>query len=70
MSQYLYRFKLFDLCYLIDELIDQFNELTSGCWTLDVSRTASYEINLVCQSVSLFLKIGSLVFSDIVSDDS
>ena len=37
MSQY-----LFDLCYLIDELIDQFNELTSGSWTLDVSRTASY----------------------------
>ena len=70
MSQYLYRFKLFDLCYLIDELIDQFNELTSGCWTLDDSRTASYEINLACQSVSLFLKIGSLVFSGIVSDDS
>ena len=52
------------------------------CWTLDVSRTASYEISLVrlsarCPSVrpsvrpSLsFLKIGPLVFSDIVHDDS
>ena len=29
MSQYLYRFKLFDLCYLIDELIDQFNKPTN-----------------------------------------
>ena len=41
-------------------------------WTLDVSRTASYEINLVCLPVrpSLsFLKIGSLVFSDIVHDN-
>ena len=51
------------------------------CWRLDVSRAASYEITLVCLSVcpsvrpsvhpSLsFLKIGSLVFSDIVRDDS
>ena len=46
-------------------------------WTLDVSRTAPCEITLVrlsvCPSVlpSLsFLKIGSLVFSDIVHDDS
>ena len=46
-------------------------------WTLDVSRTASYEITLVHLSVcpyvrpSLsFLKIGSLVFSDIAHDDS
>ena len=45
--------------------------------TLDVSRTASYEITLVHLSVhpsvrpSLsFLKIESLVFSDIVHDDS
>ena len=51
-------------------------------WMLDVSRTASYEITLirlsirpfsvclsVCPSLS-FLKIGSLVFSDIVHDDS
>ena len=45
---------------------------------LDVSRTAPYQITLVrlsvCPSVrqpSLsFLKIGSLVFSDIVHDDS
>ena len=43
------------------------------CWMLDVSRTASYEINLVCLPVRqllLFLKTGSLVFSDIVHDDS
>ena len=42
-------------------------------WTLDVSRTASYEITLARLSVrpSLsFLKIGSLVFSDIVNHDS
>ena len=42
-------------------------------WTLDVSRTASYEITLarlsVCPSLS-FLRIGWLVFSDIVHDDS
>ena len=47
-------------------------------WTLDVSRTACYEITLVhlpsvspsvCSSLR-FLKIGSLVFSDIVHDDS
>ena len=55
--------------------------LISHClfWTLEVSRTASYEINLVRLSVRLsvhpsvrpwlnFLKIGSLVFSDIVHD--
>ena len=35
-------------------------------WTLDFSRTASYEITLVRPS----LKIGLLVFSDIVHDDS
>ena len=50
-------------------------------WTLDVSQTASYKITLVRQSVCLsvrpsvrpslsFLKIGSLVFSNIVHDDS
>ena len=43
------------------------------CWTLDVSRTASYEVTLVrpsvCPSLS-FLKVGSLVCSDIVHDDS
>ena len=43
------------------------------CWTLDVSRTASYEITLVrlsvCPSLS-FLIIGSLVFSDMVHHDS
>ena len=42
-------------------------------WTLNVSRTASYEITIVLLSVrpSLsFLKIGSLVFSDILHDDS
>ena len=40
---------------------------------LDVSRTASYEINLVrlpVRQLLLFLKTGSLVFSDIVHDDS
>ena len=40
---------------------------------LDVSRTASYEITVVRLSVPpllKFLKIGSLVFSDIVHDDS
>ena len=44
---------------------------------LDVSRTASYEITLVYLSVFLFVrpslsffKIGSLVFSDIVHDNS
>ena len=42
-------------------------------WTLDVSWTASFEITIVLLSVrpSLhFLKIGSLVFSDIVHDGS
>ena len=46
-------------------------------WTLDVSWTASYEITLVCLSVRPsvrpplnLLKIESLVFSDIVRDDS
>ena len=42
-------------------------------WTLDVSRTASYEITLVRQYVCLsvsFLKIASLIFSDIGHDDS
>ena len=46
------------------------------CWTLDVSRTAFYEITFVGVSVGLsvypslsFLKIGSLVFSVIVHDD-
>ena len=41
-------------------------------WTLDISQTASYEITFVRLSVrpSLsFLKIGSLVFCDIVHDD-
>ena len=41
-------------------------------WTLDVSRTASYEITLVCLSIcpSLsFLKMGTLVFTDIVVHD-
>ena len=45
-------------------------------WTLNVSRTASYKITLVRLSICLsthrsvsFLKIGSLVFSDIVHDD-
>ena len=42
-------------------------------WTLDVDQTASYIITLVrlsvCPSLNL-LKIGSLVFSDIVHDDS
>ena len=42
-------------------------------WTLDVSRTASYEITLVrlsiCPSLN-FLKIGSLDFTDTVDDDS
>ena len=42
-------------------------------WTLDGSWAASYEITFVrlsvCQSL-IFLKIGSLVFSDIVHDDS
>ena len=49
-------------------------------WMLDVSRTASYEITLVRQSVcpfvcppvvtSSFLQIESLVLPDIVYDDS
>ena len=45
-------------------------------WTLNVGRTASYENHScpsVCLSVRLslsFLKIGSLVFSDIVHNDS
>ena len=42
-------------------------------WTLDVIWTATYEITLVrlsiCPSLS-FLKIGSLVFSDVVHGDS
>ena len=35
------------------------------CWTLDVSRTAFCEI-----TIESFFKIGSLVFSVIVHDDS
>ena len=38
--------------------------LQSSCWMLDISGTASYETTLN------FLKITSLVFSDIVHDDS
>ena len=48
-----------------------------SCWTLDVSRTASYEITLVCLSVHLsvrpslnFVKIGLLVFAGILHGDS
>ena len=55
--------------------------LCFSCWTLDISRTASYEIILAGRSVCLyvspsvrsslsFLVIGSLVFADIVHDDS
>ena len=43
------------------------------CWTLDISQTASFEITRVRLSArpSLsFLKIGWLVFSHIVHDDS
>ena len=47
------------------------------CWTFDVSRTASYEITFFRLSIYpsvrptlSFLKIGSLVLSDIVHDDS
>ena len=46
------------------------------CWTPDASRTSSYEITLVrppvCPYVRpplIFLKIGSLVLSDIVHND-
>ena len=42
-------------------------------WTLDISWIASYEIALVCPSIhpSLsYLKIGSLVFTDIVHGDN
>ena len=40
-------------------------------WVLIVSWTASYEIaSSVRPSITTFLKIGSLVFSGIVHDDS
>ena len=42
-------------------------------WTLGISQTASCEITLVHLGIHLslsILKIGSLVFSDIVHDDS
>ena len=48
-----------------------------NCCMLDVCRIASYEMTLirvsVCPSVCpslIFLKIGSLVFSDMINDDS
>ena len=51
--------------------------LSSCYWMLDISQTVSYEITLVSLSVCLsvrpslnFLKTGSLVFCDIVHDDS
>ena len=55
--------------------------LCFSCWTVDISQTASYEITLAERSVCLYvfpsvrlslniLMIGSLVFSDIVHDDS
>ena len=53
------------------------NKLIHKYWTLDISRTASCEIALVNLFVRLsvhpslsFLKIGSLVFFDIVHDAS
>ena len=53
-----------------------FQEVKTTCWTLDVSRTASYEITLVrlsgCASVrpsQSFLKIGLLVFSETLETD-
>ena len=42
-------------------------------WTLDVSQTASYEITVVRLPIHPsvnFLKIGSLVFPDVVHDNS
>ena len=63
---------IFTVIYLWLWCMKCLNHLFFSYWTLDVSRTASYEINLVCLPVrpSLsFLKIGSLVFSDIVHDN-
>ena len=55
----------------------QFILLQFYFWKLNVSRAAFYEFILVCLSVCLsvrtslnFLKIGSLIFSDIVHDDN
>ena len=63
---------MYDLECLEKKLKTQ-NMCVANCWTLDVSRIASYEITLirvsVCPSVCpslIFLKIGSLVFSDII----
>ena len=49
----------------------------SNFWTLDFCRTVFYEITLLCLPIRLsdhpslnFLKIKSLVFSDILLDDS
>ena len=45
-------------------------------WTLNISQTASYEVTYICLFACLsvrpslsFIKIGSLVFSNIVHDD-
>ena len=80
------------ICILLKTLYVTFQYVIWYCWTLDVSRTASYEITLVHLSISLslfllssvcppvrpsvhlsvsnFVKIGSLVFSNILHDDS
>ena len=62
-------------CYTYSTMIKSGTGLIH-LWTLDVSRTASYEITPVCLFVCLsvwfwlrFLKIWSLFFPDIVQDD-
>ena len=63
------------------KIIKTSNCMTYFYWTLDVSRTVTYEVTLVRLSVGLyvslsvlpslsFLKSRSLVLSDIVHDDS
>ena len=75
MNIYPLQFLIIFICYLNVLVFTGISYFS--CWTLDVSRTASYEIILVRLSVCLsirpslnFLKIGSLVFSDIGHDDS
>ena len=44
-------------------LLGSFQLILIGCWTIDVSRTASYEITLVCLSVCPSVRMSVTTFS-------
>ena len=67
-SQFFFRYILAILFLCVKETTFETRE-DVFYWTLGVSRPASYEITLARLSIR-FLKIESLVFSEIVHDDS